>query len=111
MLSRAVRDQVALALTGLALERVVDDLELQDDRGIVVRGRLKCGDDLLCLGVVTLRNEPTRRLGQEGDESDKRYGENALERDGDTPRGRVVEVAARRQTPTASTPSQRPDKE
>lgn len=54
MLGRSVRDQVALALASLTLERVVDDLELQDDGSIVVGGRLEGGDDLLCLGVVTL---------------------------------------------------------
>lgn len=86
MLRGSVCDQVALALASLTLERVVDDLELQDDGSIVVGGRLEGGDDLLCLGVVTLRDEPARGLGEEEEEGDQRDGKDALQSDGDTPR-------------------------
>lgn len=85
MLGRSVRDQVALALASLALERVVDDLELQDDGSIVVGRRLERGDNLLGLGIVTLRDEPTRGLGQEEKEGDQRDGEDTLQSDRDTP--------------------------
>jgi hypothetical protein len=85
VLGWASGEDILLAARLGSLKRVEDDAGLVDDNVRVEGSGLESGHDVLSLGEIAVRNEPTRRLGEELDHDEEGDGEDALKGDGNAP--------------------------
>lgn len=88
VLGRPSRQNILLSASLGSLEGVENDASLVQDDVRVEGSGLEGGNDTLGFSEVSMRNEPTRRLGEKLDHDEKADGEDALKGDGDAPRSR-----------------------